>query len=65
MPRVPMTPMVKLALYFLRIYLIFLLGLILLKFVLEHGHHSAFGINATTPPARVTTTPTTGPSTLP
>ncbi len=33
MPRIRMTPMVKFALYFLRFYLIFLLTLIIIKFV--------------------------------
>ena len=33
MPRMKMTPMVKLALYALRIYLIVLLGLILFSFI--------------------------------
>ncbi len=33
MPRVPMTPMVRFALYFLRVYLIVLLGLLLVRFV--------------------------------
>jgi hypothetical protein len=33
MPRIKTTPMVKVALYGLRIYLIVLLGLIILKFV--------------------------------
>lgn len=34
MPRIEMSRMAKIALYFLRIYLILLLGLILVKFVL-------------------------------
>jgi hypothetical protein len=34
MPRIHLTRTVKIALYFLRIYLILLLGLIILKFVL-------------------------------
>jgi hypothetical protein len=34
MPRIHMTRTVKVALYFLRVYLIVLLGLILVKFVL-------------------------------
>ncbi len=38
MPRVKTTPMVKLALYGLRIYLIVLLGLILLKFIRTYVH---------------------------
>ena len=33
MPRVKMTPPVKAALYFLRFYLIFLLGLVLVRFL--------------------------------
>jgi len=33
MPRVKMTPMTKFALYFLRVYLVFLLGLLLYKFL--------------------------------
>jgi hypothetical protein len=33
MPRVTMTPMTRLALYFLRFYLIFLIGLLLYRFV--------------------------------
>jgi hypothetical protein len=33
MPRVKMTPMTKIALYFLRIYLVFLLVLILIRFL--------------------------------
>jgi len=33
MPRIRMTPTVKFALYFLRVYLIFLLILILVKFL--------------------------------
>lgn len=33
MPRVTMTPMVRLALYFLRLYLILLLGLLLVRFL--------------------------------
>jgi hypothetical protein len=33
MPRVNMTPTVKAALYFLRFYLIFLLGLLLVRFL--------------------------------
>ncbi len=33
MPRVQMTPMVKAALYFLRIYLVVLLGLLLVRFL--------------------------------
>ncbi len=33
MPRVKMTPMVKAALYFLRVYLIVLLGLLLVRFL--------------------------------
>jgi hypothetical protein len=33
MPRVQMTPMVKAALFFLRIYLIALLGLLLVRFL--------------------------------
>ncbi len=33
MPRVKMTPMVKISLYFLRFYLIFMLVLILVKFI--------------------------------
>ena len=33
MPRIKMTPMVKVALYFLRAYLILLLTLIVVKFV--------------------------------
>jgi hypothetical protein len=33
MPRVNMTPGVKAALYFLRFYLIFLLGLLLIRFL--------------------------------
>ena len=41
MPRIKTTPMVKLALYGLRIYLIVLLGLILLKFIRTFMHHSA------------------------
>ena len=32
MPRVQMTRMTKIALYFLRIYLIFLVGLVLVRF---------------------------------
>ncbi len=38
MPRVKTTPMVKLALYGLRIYLLVLLVLILVKFVRAFGH---------------------------
>jgi hypothetical protein len=33
MPRVQMTPMAKAALYFLRIYLVVLLGLLLVRFL--------------------------------
>jgi hypothetical protein len=33
MPRVHVTPTVKIALYFLRFYLIFLLGLLLIRFL--------------------------------
>ncbi len=33
MPRVQMTPMVRFALYFLRIYLILLLGLLVVRFL--------------------------------
>lgn len=33
MPRVKMTPMVKFALYFLRVYLVLLLGLLLVRFL--------------------------------
>jgi hypothetical protein len=33
MPRIKITPMAKVALYFLRFYLIFLLALILVKFI--------------------------------
>ena len=33
MPRVKMTPMVKFALYFLRVYLVVLLGLLLVRFL--------------------------------
>lgn len=33
MPRVKMTPMVRFALYFLRIYLIVLIGLLVLRFL--------------------------------
>lgn len=33
MPRVTMTPMVRFALYFLRFYLILLLGLLLVRFL--------------------------------
>jgi hypothetical protein len=33
MPRVTLTPTVKVALYFLRFYLIFLLGLLLIRFL--------------------------------
>ena len=33
MPRVKMTPMVKFALYFLRAYLVVLLGLLLVRFL--------------------------------
>lgn len=33
MPRVPMTPMVRFALYFLRLYLILLLALLLFRFL--------------------------------
>ena len=36
MPRVKTTPMVKLALYFLRIYLLAMLVLIVVKFVLSY-----------------------------
>jgi hypothetical protein len=39
-PRIKTTPMVKLALYGLRIYLIVLLGLILLKFIRTFMHHT-------------------------
>jgi len=41
MPRIRTTPMVKIALYGLRIYLIVLLGLILLKFIRTFLHHGA------------------------
>jgi hypothetical protein len=41
MPRIRTTPLVKIALYGLRIYLIVLLGLILLKFIRTFVHHSA------------------------
>jgi hypothetical protein len=33
MPRIKITPMAKVALYFLRFYLVFLLALILVKFI--------------------------------
>ncbi len=33
MPRVKMTPLVRFALYFLRIYLVFLLSLLLVRFL--------------------------------
>ncbi len=33
MPRIQMTPMVRFALYFLRVYLIVLLGLLLVRFL--------------------------------
>ncbi len=33
MPRVKMTPMVKFALYFLRVYLVFLMIMIVVKFI--------------------------------
>jgi hypothetical protein len=33
MPRIQMTPMVRFALYFLRFYLILLLGLLLVRFL--------------------------------
>jgi hypothetical protein len=33
MPRIQMTPMVRLALYFLRVYLLVMLALILIKFL--------------------------------
>ena len=53
MPRVHMTPMARLALFFLRAYLILLLGLILMKFI----RGCASSAPPTTQPA--TTQPTT------
>jgi len=41
MPRIKTTPMVKLALYGLRIYLLVLLALILLKFIRTFMQHGA------------------------
>ena len=41
MPRIEMTPTVRFALFFLRIYLIVLLGLIGLKFVRTFTHPSS------------------------
>lgn len=41
MPRIKTTPMVKFALYFLRVYLIALLILILVKFVRTFLHHAS------------------------
>jgi hypothetical protein len=38
MPRVTLTPMTRFALYFLRFYLIFLMGLLLFRF-LKIFHH--------------------------
>ena len=40
MPRIKTTPMVKFALYFLRVYLIVLLGLILFKFIRTFFQHT-------------------------
>jgi hypothetical protein len=46
MPRIQMTPMVRIAMYALRVYLIFLLALILWRFVVILG-----GPKTTPPPA--------------
>jgi hypothetical protein len=40
MPRIKTTPLVKLALYGLRLYLLVLLALILLKFIRTFMHHT-------------------------
>jgi hypothetical protein len=41
MPRIKMTRMVKFALYFLRFYLIFMLVLIILKFIRDFSANAA------------------------
>jgi hypothetical protein len=41
MPRLKTTPLVKIALYGLRVYLFVLLALILLKFIRTFLHHTA------------------------
>ncbi len=50
MPRVKTTPMVKLALYGLRVYLLVLLLLILVKFVRAFGHTPVPGAPSATQP---------------
>ena len=45
MPRIQMTPMVRFALYFLRVYLILLLGLLLFViYALDHPFGAQVGI---------------------
>ncbi len=51
MPRIKMTPMVKVALYALRVYLILLLSLILLSFIRMVGSHRAATGEPATPTA--------------
>ncbi len=53
MPRIETTPVVKLSLYLLRGYLIFLLILILMKFVRVHAVHTR--ANHAAPPTTTST----------
>ena len=60
MPRIPTTRTVKIALYLLRIYLVAMLGLILVRFIMDlSNHHSrAEGPPPTSRPAVEGTHPT-------